>query len=135
VIAIVDLARGGTVFFSSVMAAYRRELKLPAVDVCWHARPKTIVDLLRIDAAVVRVVVNAMANEKLTAFWNSNPRFAAGLVGNQLVMKICRRAGQPGLTNDHDCPGPLAKPFRVLATQFAPQGSQAEQSATEQRNC
>jgi len=43
------------------MAARWRELKLAAVDVCGHAWPKTIVDLPRIDAAVVRVVVNAEA--------------------------------------------------------------------------
>jgi hypothetical protein len=43
------------------MLGERRELKLSAIDVCGHARPKAIVDLLRIDAAVIRIVVNAEA--------------------------------------------------------------------------
>jgi hypothetical protein len=75
------------------------------------------------------------ADEKLTAFLELESAISQhDWLKISLPQKSAAGPGSQALPRSR-LPGPLAKPFRGLASQFAPQSSQAEQSATKQRNC
>ena len=75
------------------------------------------------------------ADEKLTAFY----RIRIGDLQRDsreisLLRKSAAGSGSQALPRSR-LPGPLAEPFRALATQLSPQDGQAEQSEAQERNC